>query len=190
YAEPPIGSNRFQPPKPAKPWTGVRDATKIRHFCIQDYVAVNAACSVLKIPFLQPNDAKFYSEDCLELNVYTPDVNAKLPVMFWIAGGGFNIASGHLYDGTALSVFNNVVVVTINHRLAHLGFLSTGDKHMPGNMGLKDQVEALKWVKQNIHAFGGDPNTVTIFGESAGSWSTSAHLVSPMSKGLFKYAIL
>ncbi|CAH1783999.1 unnamed protein product [Owenia fusiformis] len=191
YAEPPIGSNRFQPPIPAKPWTGIRDATKIRHFCIQDYEVANAGCSLLKpLPLNQPDDTKFYSEDCLELDVYTPDINAKLPVMFWIHGGGFNVASGHLYNGTSLSAFRNVVIVSINYRLAHLGFLSTGDKHMPGNMGLKDQVEALKWVKQNIYAFGGEPNTVTIFGDSAGSWSTSAHLVSPMSKGLFKYAIL
>ncbi|CAH1780055.1 unnamed protein product [Owenia fusiformis] len=137
-----------------------------------------------------PADSASYSEDCLELDVYTPDVNTKLPVMFWIHPGGLNGGSGHGFNGTALSVFNNVVVVAINFRLAHLGFLSSGDGQITGNMGFKDQVEALKWVKRNIQAFGGDPDAVTIFGDSAGSWSTSSHIVSPMSKGLFKYAIL
>ncbi|CAH1784832.1 unnamed protein product [Owenia fusiformis] len=190
YAEPPIGRNRFQPPKPAKPWTGVKDATKIGKFCIQHYAMFNEACSLLKLPLMQPDNPEFYSEDCLELDIYTPNVNAQLPVMFWIHGGGFTTGSGHVYNGTALSALNDVVVVSINYRLSYLGFLSTGDKLLPGNMGLKDQVEALKWVKQNIRAFGGDPDRVTIFGESAGSWSVASHLVSPMSKDLFKYAIL
>lgn len=132
------------------------------------------------------------SEDCLYLNVYTPNVKPDklLPVMFWIHGGAFVTGSGddHMY-GPEFLVKNGVVVVTINYRLEVLGFLCLENKDIPGNAGMKDQVEALRWVNRNISQFGGDPSNITIFGESAGGGSVSYHLISPMTKGLFKRAI-
>ncbi|XP_072943071.1 esterase FE4-like [Epargyreus clarus] len=132
-------------------------------------------------------------EDCLTINVYTPmkKDNRLRPVMFYIHGGGFRDGSGSpfLY-GPDHFIKHDVILVTFNYRLEILGFLCLGIKEAPGNIGLKDQVEALKWVRKNIEAFGGDPQSVTIFGESAGSASVLYHLVSPMSKGLFQKAIM
>lgn len=123
--------------------------------------------------------------------MYTPTLNGSIPVMVWIHGGGYNTGAGSefRYDGSTLAG-RGVVVVTINYRLGAYGFLSTEDEVMPGNYGLLDQVLALKWVQKNIHAFGGNPNQVTIFGESAGSSSVSLHVLSPLSKGLFHRAIM
>ncbi|XP_053110824.1 fatty acyl-CoA hydrolase precursor, medium chain-like isoform X2 [Hemicordylus capensis] len=132
------------------------------------------------------------SEDCLYLNIYSPahsDKKAKLPVMVWIHGGGLLIGAALIYDGSVLAAFEDVVVVTIQYRLGILGFLSTGDEAARGNWGLLDQVAALQWVQENIAHFGGDPGSVTIFGESAGGFCTSAHVLSPLSKGLFHRAI-
>lgn len=132
------------------------------------------------------------SEDCLFLNVYTPDLKPRdpLPVMFYIHGGGFYSGCGNddMYAPEFL-VRKGVILVTINYRLEVLGFLCLDTEEVPGNAGMKDQVAALKWVNKNIANFGGDPSNVTIFGESAGAASVSCHLVSPMSKGLFKRAI-
>lgn len=132
------------------------------------------------------------SEDCLYLNVYTPELkpDKPLPVMVWIHGGGFMSGSGNddLY-GPEFLVRQGVILVTFNYRLEVLGFLCLDTEDVPGNAGMKDQVAALKWVNKNISRFGGDPDNVTIFGESAGGASVSHHLVSPMSKGLFKRAI-
>ncbi|KAM3609880.1 uncharacterized protein V6R79_021762 [Siganus canaliculatus] len=128
------------------------------------------------------------SEDCLYLNIYTPANradDAKLPVMVWIHGGGFLMGSASTYDGSALAVYQDVVVVVIQYRLGVLGFLSTGDEHLSGNFGLLDQIQALRWTQEHIHNFGGDPGLVTIFGESAGGMS----LLSPLSEGLFHHAI-
>uniref|UniRef100_A0ABM0MJH9 Carboxylic ester hydrolase n=1 Tax=Saccoglossus kowalevskii TaxID=10224 RepID=A0ABM0MJH9_SACKO len=158
YAEPPVGGLRFAPPKPKTPWQGEYDATDFRTACIQpDSPGI-------------PID-KIQDEDCLHINVYVPQPRkANTPVMFWIHGGGFNVGSGtRMYDSTILSSLNDVIVVTINYRVGPLGFLSTGDDVASGNYGFLDQVEALRWVQQNIAAFGGDPDTVTIFGESAGA---------------------
>ncbi|XP_006811998.2 fatty acyl-CoA hydrolase precursor, medium chain-like [Saccoglossus kowalevskii] len=179
YAEPPVGDLRFAPPKPKTPWQGEYDASDFRTACIQP-----------DIPMV-PID-KIQNEDCLHLNVYVPQPQSdNAPVMFWIHGGGFVIGSGtRMYESTILSSLNDVIVVTINYRLGALGFLSTGDDVASGNYGLLDQVEALRWVQQNIAVFGGDPNTVTIFGESAGSVSVHYHVLSPLSKGLFKRAIM
>lgn len=133
------------------------------------------------------------SEDCLYLNVYTPTVkpDKPLPVMFWIHGGAFVGGSGNddLY-GPQFLVNKGVVLVTINYRLEVLGFLCLNTDDVPGNAGMKDQVAALKWVNKNIVNFGGDPNNITVFGENAGGVSTSYHCISPMSKGLFKKAIV
>ncbi|KAM3609549.1 uncharacterized protein V6R79_016730 [Siganus canaliculatus] len=116
------------------------------------------------------------SEDCLYLNIYTPSNradNVKLPVMVWIYGGGFFMGSASTYDGSALAAYQDVVVVLIQYRLGVLGFLSTGDEHLPGNFGLLDQIQALRWTQEHIHNFGGDPGLVTIFGESAGGMAAN-----------------
>ncbi|KOB70074.1 Odorant degrading enzyme CXE10, partial [Operophtera brumata] len=132
------------------------------------------------------------SEDCLYLNVYTPDLNPEnlLPVMFWIHGGAFVSGSGNddMY-GPEFLVRHGVLLVTINYRLETFGFLCLDTPEIPGNAGMKDQVAALRWVNRNISQFGGNPENVTIFGESAGGASVGYHLVSPMTKGLFKRAI-
>ncbi|XP_015472384.1 bile salt-activated lipase-like [Parus major] len=141
------------------------------------------------------------SEDCLYLNIWVPQgrrqISTKLPVMVYIYGGAFlvggsqgaNFLDNYLYDGEEIAVRGNVIVVTINYRLGPLGFLSTGDENLPGNYGLKDQHMAIAWVKRNIKAFGGDPDNITIFGESAGAASVSLQTLSPKNKGLFKRAI-
>ncbi|XP_049875391.1 acetylcholinesterase-like isoform X2 [Pectinophora gossypiella] len=132
------------------------------------------------------------SEDCLFLNVYTKEINPHnpLPVMIFIHGGGFKSGSGNvaLY-GPDYLIEHGVVLVTINYRLEIFGFLCLDTEEVPGNAGLKDQVAALKWIQKNIDKFGGDPNNVTIIGESAGGASAAAHMLSPMSKGLFKRVI-
>ncbi|CAH0700840.1 unnamed protein product [Spodoptera exigua] len=170
---------RFKAPGPAPKWDGVFEATREHIRCPQ--TNFKFLSSVLGI------------EDCLTLNVYSPNHawdGAPLPVMVFIHGGGFREGSGApLLYGPDFLVRKGVVLVTINYRLNVHGFLCLGTKDAPGNAGLKDQVAALKWVQKNIRAFGGDPDNVTIFGESAGGASVSYHLLSPMSKGLFKRAI-
>ncbi|VVC41624.1 Carboxylesterase type B, conserved site,Carboxylesterase, type B,Alpha/Beta hydrolase fold [Cinara cedri] len=173
YAKPPIQRLRFMPPESAEPWNGTWDATKEPNICIQEgYV-----------------DGY---EDCLYLNVYAPETDKKrLPVIFWIHGGGFTWGhSGSGLFGPAYFMDKDVVLVTINYRLGILGFLSTEDDVLPGNYGMKDQVLALRWVRENIITFNGDPDQVTICGGSAGSASVGFHMLSPMSKGLFHKAIL
>ncbi|KAJ2951270.1 hypothetical protein O0L34_g5671 [Tuta absoluta] len=178
YAAPPVGKLRFKAPQPLVSWQGVRKATQHGPKCPQRDIF-----SKQIIPG---------SEDCLYLNVYTKDISPKspLPVMVFIHGGGFKSGSGDedFYGGDFL-VHHGVVLVTINYRLDALGFLCLDTEEVPGNAGLKDQVAALKWVQKNIFAFGGDPTNVTIFGESAGGSSTALHVLSPLSKGLFKRAI-
>lgn len=182
YAAPPIGSLRFSPPAPREPWKDVLDATKFGPYAMQGFNALELLFG--KLPY-QESEA-----DCLTLNIWTPDTDdAKRPVMVWIHGGGFTFGSGAdlIYDGRTLARRGNVVVVTINYRLGALGFL-----HIPGvtaNAGLLDQIAALEWIKNNIEAFGGDPNNITIFGESAGGMSVITLLAMPAAKGLFQHAI-
>ncbi|CAG7787108.1 unnamed protein product [Allacma fusca] len=166
---------RFQAPSflPPKSWEGVRDATVHGPLCIQFDVVKNKALG---------------EEDCLFLNVNTPNTKGKLPVMVYIHGGGFQWGTSHTHGGKYF-MDEDVVLVTFNYRLGAFGFLSTGDTIIQGNMGMKDQVAALKWVQSNIEQFGGDPNLVTIFGESAGGGAVSLQVLSPMSKGLFQHAI-
>ncbi|GAB1293552.1 Carboxylic ester hydrolase [Apodemus speciosus] len=162
----------------------------IQPWCLQDITAMTMQASKLLKLTLPPIPM---SEDCLYLNIYTPEharEGSNLPVMVWIHGGALVIGMASLYDGSMLAAMENVVVVTIQYRLGVLGFFSTGDEHARGNWGYLDQVAALHWVQQNIAHFGGNPDRVTIFGESAGGTSVSSLVVSPMSQGLFHHAIM
>jgi para-nitrobenzyl esterase len=186
YAAPPVGDLRWKPPAPAPKWTGVR-STGFGARCMQGPIYADMVF----------RDAGG-SEDCLSLNVWTPakDAQAKLPVMVWIHGGGFmaGASSEPRQDGEVLAT-RGVVVVSMNYRLGIFGFLvlpelaAESDRQAAGNYGLLDQVAALKWVCRNVASFGGDPGNVTIFGESAGSFSVSALMASPLAKGLFHKAI-
>ncbi|KAG8193089.1 hypothetical protein JTE90_017840 [Oedothorax gibbosus] len=184
FGEPPVGQLRFSLPKPAAPWTGLRAAQTKPPPCPQ-WSPVPFAW----LPTTSP------SEDCLQLNVWAParcSGGRPLPVMVWIHGGAFIMGSTDMdvYDGAVLASYGDVVVVSANYRLGAFGLLNAGTEDAPGNAALYDQLLALQWVRDNIASFGGDPDRVTIFGESAGAWSVSLHLVSPLSKGLFKRALM
>jgi para-nitrobenzyl esterase len=188
YAAPPIGPLRWKAPQPAAKWSGVREAKAFGAHCMQPKLYADMI-------FRDPGG----SEDCLTLNVWTPakDKSAKLPVMVWIYGGGY-LAGGTSeprQDGTNLAAKHDVIVVSMNYRLGIFGFFANAElaaesgHGSAGNYGLLDQAAALRWVQENIKAFGGDPANVTIFGESAGSFSVSAQMASPLAKGLFRRAI-
>ena len=184
FAAPPVGDLRWRPPVPVKPWEGVKETKKYSPACPQPSV-------------IDPNLSM--SEDCLYLNVWTPaaDETEKLPVMVFLYGGAFGKIAGSIsmYNGTALAK-KGVIVVTPNYRVGALGFLAhpqldnESQNNSSGNYGILDQIAALEWVQNNIEAFGGDPSKVTIFGQSAGGESILIHLTSPLSKGLFKQAIV
>ena len=185
FARPPVGELRFRPPQPPVSWPGVREATQFSPRCIQ-----NPLTSWYLFPELE--SPKILDEDCLYLNVYVPNgatEGADLAVMVWIHGGSLKHGSASQYYGEALAISGGVIVVTINYRLGVMGFFTTGSEDAPGNVGMLDQVMALRWVQDNIRVFGGDPEVVTIFGESAGAWSVGSHMISPLSRGLFKRAI-
>lgn len=187
FAQPPLGSLRWRMALPCAPWSGVRDATRSGAVCPQ---------AVSQIEALTGGMMGAQSEDCLYLNVWTPGCDAaKRPVMVWIHGGAFVIGAGSqsTYGGEHLAG-RDIVVVTLNYRLGAFGFLNLadatdGDALGSGAEGLGDQVLALDWVKRNIAAFGGDPDNVTIFGESAGGMSVGALLASPAARGLYHKAI-
>ncbi|XP_048172680.1 fatty acyl-CoA hydrolase precursor, medium chain-like [Corvus hawaiiensis] len=190
FAKPPVGPLRFTEPQPPEPWEDVRDATSYPPMCLQDKVQGQYFSDI--ITNRKEKVLLQVSEDCLYLNVYTPvstGKQEKLPVLVWIHGGGLVFGAASSYDGSALAAFDNVVVVTIQYRLGIAGYLSTGDEHARGNWGYLDQVAALQWIQENIIHFGGDPGSVTIFGESAGGISVSALVLSPLAKGLFHKAI-
>jgi para-nitrobenzyl esterase len=180
YAAPPVGPLRWQPPAPAQAWPGVRDATRTGPRCVQD-------ASDLQM-------GRQTSEDCLSLNVWTPPPSErKRAVMVWIHGGAFINGSSGIYDSRQLTSRGDIVVVTLNYRLGALGFLAhpaLGPAGAVGNYGFADQQAALRWVHDNIASFGGDPDAVTIAGESAGGMSVCDHLVAPASAGLFRAAII
>uniref|UniRef100_A0A8C4WQB6 Carboxylic ester hydrolase n=1 Tax=Gopherus evgoodei TaxID=1825980 RepID=A0A8C4WQB6_9SAUR len=187
-AKPPVGALRFSPPQPAEPWISVRDATSFPPACLQDQAMLEKFEEIFSTKQLNFS----ISEDCLYLNIYTPahsNEKAKLPVLVWIHGGALLMGGASMYDGSALSAYENLVVVTIQYRLGITGFFSTGDEHAHGNWGFLDQVAALQWIQENIKHFGGDPGSVTIFGESAGGVSVSVLVLSPLAKGLFHKAI-
>jgi carboxylesterase 2 len=184
FAQPPVGPLRFKDPVTFPLWTGERSATEFGPVCPQNFDVLE------KMPFKVERPSRV-SEDCLYLNVYTPTLarDAKLPVMFWICGGGFLLGSSNMYSGVPLSALHDVVYVSFNYRVGFSGFLCTGDSVATGNYGLLDQIEALRWVQSHIESFGGDPSNVTIFGQSAGGVSVSYLLMSPLARGLFKNAI-
>jgi para-nitrobenzyl esterase len=181
YAAPPVGALRWQPPQPAASWSGVRDATRFAPHCPQS-----------PSPFGQAST----SEDCLYLNVFTPGhghEGSHFPVMVWIHGGALVTGESDDYDPTALAS-DGVTVVTINYRLGALGFLAhpalADANGQSGDYGLQDQQAALRWVRRNIAAFGGNSRDVTVFGESAGGLSTLSQVASPQARGLFERAIV
>ena len=182
FAAPPIGELRFKAPQPLQEWKpNVRPAKRHGGICLQRKGYEAYFVKVWTVNFS-------YSEDCLYLDVYTPNVSLSLPVMVYIHGGGYEIGTAVTHPSDILAL-QGVVVVVIQYRLGPFGFLTTGDSASPGNFGMLDQVEALKFVKENIANFGGNPNKITIFGESAGGSSVSLHLLSPLSKDLFHQAI-
>ncbi|KAL1784299.1 acylcarnitine hydrolase-like [Sigmodon hispidus] len=190
FAKPPVGPLRFAPPEAPEPWSGVRDGTSHPAMCLQSIAEMSAYVETL----IKSTPPLFsVSEDCLYLNIYSPvhaSEGSNLPVMVWIHGGGLTMGMASMYDGSKLAALEDIVVVTIQYRLGVLGYFSTGDQHARGNWGYLDQVAALRWVQQNIAHFGGNPDRVTIFGQSAGGLSVSSHVVSPMSQGLFHGAIM
>lgn len=188
YAAPPVGPHRWLPPQPVALWQGVRPAKAFGTIAPQNVMPLPG---VTEKPELQ-------NEDCLFLNVFTPGVDdARRPVMVWIHGGAFCMGSGSMraYSGGTLAANGDIVLVTINYRLGALGFLNLNELtkgRIPatGNEGLLDQIAALRWVRDNIESFGGDPDNVTVFGESAGGMSVGCLLTLPDAAGLFHKAII
>ncbi|XP_042210261.1 venom carboxylesterase-6-like [Homarus americanus] len=179
YAQPPVGDLRFKDPIPAGGWTEPRNGSLPLPACPQSLGLG-----------LGNEENVTGSEDCLYLTVYTPSPHASgLPVMVWFHGGGFNSGSGELYTPFPL-LTRDIVLVIVQYRLGTLGFLSTEDLVLPGNLGLKDQTLALRWVQDNVQDLGGDPTTVTIFGESSGGGSAHLQMLTPYARGLFNRAIL
>jgi len=188
YAAPPVGQRRWQPPQAAAAWTGERMADSFGPDCMQQPYAEGSF-------FYRP--ARMNSEDCLYLNVWTAaEPDESRPVMVWLHGGALTRGSGAIdtYDGASLAQ-KDVILVTINYRLgvfgyfAHPELVAESPRFSAGNYGILDQIQALKWVQQNIAAFGGDPDNVTVFGESAGAWSVHFLTASKLAEGLFHKAI-
>ncbi|MBL7496704.1 carboxylesterase family protein [Frankia sp. CNm7] len=200
FAAPPLGPRRLRPTRPPRPWPGIRDATHFRAAPPQRAPALMGADSAAaSSPFgggalsMTVDSA----EDCLYLNVWTPDPTGHLPVIVWFYGGGFDVGSAAppMTDGAALARLTGTVVVAANYRLGALGFLHLADLGGPGwegssNLGLQDQAAALRWVRDTIGAFGGDPGNITAAGESAGAFSVGALLTMPAAAGTFHKAIL
>ncbi|XP_007443988.1 cholinesterase-like [Python bivittatus] len=186
YAAPPLGELRLQKPLPHQPWTQILEATSFGNSCPQ-FVFRDVPEAELWVPKTPQ------SEDCLSLNIWVPypQLSSPMPVLVWIHGGGFFIGTSALplYNGASLAATEKVIVVSINYRLGALGFLYLPPA-APGNMGLWDQQLALKWIKENAAAFGGDPSRVTIFGQSAGGSSVNYHLLSQKSQDLFAQAVI
>ncbi|XP_032090372.1 acetylcholinesterase isoform X2 [Thamnophis elegans] len=190
FAEPPVGRMRFLRPEPIKPWQHVLDATTYQRACYQ--MVDNSFPGFHGTEMWNPN--RGMSEDCLYLNIWVPSPRPRdTSVLVWIYGGGFYSGSASLdvYDGRLLAYTQNVILVSLSYRVGAFGFLGLlGSQEAPGNMGLLDQRLALQWIQNNIQHFGGNPNAVTIFGESAGAASVGMHLLSAQSRALFQRVIL
>jgi para-nitrobenzyl esterase len=200
FAKPPLGPLRWREPQPVVPTAGIHDATKPSHPCMQSLQGTDGFIEPLAATYgvaYQPQRLD-PSEDCLYLNVWTPQLQAAahLPVMVWLHGGSNRVGSGAElgYDGTSLAS-HGVIVVTVNYRLGVMGFFAHPEltaespHHSSGNYGLLDQIAALQWVQQNIAQFGGDPGNVTLFGESAGSVDATTLMTSPLTTNLFRRVI-
>lgn len=183
YAEQPVGERRFLAPEPKRPWAGLRDAVEHGPLPPQGKSFVGGG----------RDDPKIRDEACLTLTVWSPDTSASLPVMVWIPGGAFVFGAGQfqLYNGSRLAANGDVVVVNITYRIGVFGGFELGDlgDGFDDNLALRDQIAALRWIRDHIGAFGGDPSRVTVFGESAGGTSVLALLASPAAEGLFSRAI-
>uniref|UniRef100_A0A8C2KE46 Neuroligin 4 X-linked b n=1 Tax=Cyprinus carpio TaxID=7962 RepID=A0A8C2KE46_CYPCA len=209
YAMPPTGERRFQAPEPPASWPGIRNATQFAPVCPQYLEDRLLLTDMLPVWFTANLDTiatyiQEQSEDCLYLNIYVPTEEGTLflsvsdahddtglkPVMVYIHGGSYVEGTGNMIDGSILASYGHVIVVTVNYRLGVLGFLSTGDQAAKGNYGLLDQIQALRWVKENIQAFNGDPERVTIFGSGAGASCVSLLTLSHYSEDLFQKAII
>jgi para-nitrobenzyl esterase len=183
FAQPPVGNLRWRPPQDVAPWTTVRKATEFAPIC--------ALITTLGVFSGAPNN----NEDCLYLNVFTPDLNpsARLPVIVWIHGGGNVDGETPGYDGSKLAAMGKTVVVTMEYRLNLMGFLAhpalDNEGHLFGNYGILDQQAVLKWVERNIARFGGDKDNVAVGGQSAGAVDTGIHMISPLAAGLFHRGI-
>jgi para-nitrobenzyl esterase len=186
YARPPLKNLRFRPPQPPTSWRGVRDATDLPPACLQ----------------FQPTgvrEGQAVSEDCLYLDLYRPSgarSGAKVPVLVWFHGGGWTQGTGVIYGGQTMARLTKTIVISINYRLGALGWLALPqlDKEQPltmsGNYGMLDQIRALRWVRDNVASFGGDPRNVTVDGQSAGGGAVCTMLASPLARGLFSHAII
>ncbi|RWS08674.1 acetylcholinesterase-1-like protein [Dinothrombium tinctorium] len=193
YAKPAIGSLRFEKPQNLTKFDQIYRATVEKPACLQ-WKGKNQVARLPKSELFPDFHAVNDSEDCLYLNIYAPIETRDKPktVMVWIHGGAFlrGFINFHVYDGAMLSAFGEVVVVFVSYRLGIMGFMSAGEKQLPGNLGLLDQVFALKWIRANIYAFGGDPNKIVLFGQGSGAVSIGYHLISPLSQHLFQRAIM
>jgi para-nitrobenzyl esterase len=179
YAKPPVGELRWAPPQPATPWPGLREATQPGSRCPQTAAG--------------PGQPGSTDEDCLYVNVTTPRrqaPGARLPVMVWWHGGGYDSGAGSDYDADRLAAQGNVIVVTLNYRLGVFGYFGLPGLPGSGDFGLEDQIAGARWAKRNAVAFGGDPDNITVFGQSAGGMSTCALLTSPQAQGLIDKAII
>ena len=189
YAQPPVGDLRFRHPRPIDPWDGIKETTKKPNTCVQ--VKDTLFPGFAGAEMWNPNTP--ISEDCLYINVAVPQPHPRnSAVLVWIYGGGFYSGTSTLdvYDMRVLAAEENIILVSMQYRVASLGFLYFDTEDVPGNAGLFDQHMALQWVRDNIAQFGGNPDNVTIFGESAGGASVGFHLLSPLSRNLFNQAIM
>ncbi|KAG5263459.1 hypothetical protein AALO_G00265060 [Alosa alosa] len=199
YAAPPVGEKRFLPPEPPSSWSGIKNATHFAPVCPQN---IHNAVPEIMMPIwftfnldIVATYIQDQNEDCLYLNIYVPteddirDQGAK-PVMVYIHGGSYMEGTGNMIDGSVLASYGNVIVITLNFRVGVLGFLSTGDQAAKGNYGLLDQIQALRWISENIGYFGGDPKRITVFGSGIGASCVSLLTLSHHSEGLFQRAII
>ncbi|VEN54609.1 unnamed protein product [Callosobruchus maculatus] len=194
FAKPPLRQLRFKRPVPIDPWHGILDATKMPNSCYQERYEYFPGFEGEEM--WNPNTN--ISEDCLYLNIWVPQRRPKVPVLIWIYGGGYmsGTATLDIYNSDIIAATSDVIVASMQYRVGSFGFLylnkyfPRGSEEAPGNMGMWDQILAIKWIKENAAAFGGDPELITLFGESAGGGSVSIHLISPVTKGLARRGIL